>query len=103
MSLRALNGMSLIVCSSWPNRLPNQKFSLGIGSGAVIRQDDCDSTRIPVHIFEAISEIRDFMRLQRNKNLRLGFVPTMGALHDGHLSLVDIAQKTSDGVIISIL
>jgi len=37
------------------------------------------------------------------KNLRLGFVPTMGALHDRHLSLVDIAQKTSDGVIISIL
>jgi pantoate--beta-alanine ligase len=43
------------------------------------------------------------MRQQRNKNLRLGFVPTMGALHDRHLSLVDIAQKTSDGVIISIL
>jgi len=56
-----------------------------------------------VYIFEAISDIRDFMCQQRNKNLRLGFVPTMGALHDGHLSLVDIAQKTSDGVIISIL
>ena len=56
-----------------------------------------------MHIFEAISDIRDFMRQQRNKNLRLGFVPTMGALHDEHLSLVDIAQKTSDGVIISIL
>jgi pantoate--beta-alanine ligase len=43
------------------------------------------------------------MRQQRNKNLRLGFVPTMGALYDRHLSLVDIAQKTSDRVIISIL
>ena len=55
-----------------------------------------------MQIFEAISDIRDFTRQQRNKNQRLGFVPILGALHDGHLSLVDIAQKASDGVIVSI-
>ena len=55
-----------------------------------------------MQIFEAISDIRDFTRQQRNKNQRLGFVPILGALHDGHLSLVDIAQKASDGVVVSI-
>ena len=58
-------------------------------------QGSCDAG---VHIEEDA-----MMNQQRNKNLRLGFVPTMGALHDGHLSLVDIVQKASDGVIISIL
>lgn len=38
----------------------------------------------------------------RNKGKLIGFVPTMGALHAGHISLVDLAKKKSNCVVVSI-
>lgn len=39
---------------------------------------------------------------RRHREVRIGFVPTMGALHGGHLSLVDIARRHCDVVVVSI-
>ncbi len=44
----------------------------------------------------------DAMRATRQKSRRLGFVPTMGALHEGHLALVRAAKAQSDVVAASI-
>ena len=53
-------------------------------------------------IFATIHEMRSESRALRRAGRRLGFVPTMGALHEGHLSLVRAARASSDVVAASI-
>ncbi len=49
-----------------------------------------------------ISDLRAWTRAQRAAGRRVGLVPTMGALHEGHLALVDEARRRSDAVVMSI-
>jgi pantoate--beta-alanine ligase len=51
---------------------------------------------------ETIEDMRSACRAVRGNGQRLGFVPTMGALHDGHLSLVRAAKASCDLVAASI-
>src|SRR6266849_11220202 len=53
-------------------------------------------------LVRTISEMRALSRSARSKGARLGLVPTMGALHEGHLSLVRTAREKSDLVAASI-
>jgi pantoate--beta-alanine ligase len=51
---------------------------------------------------ETISGIQSFVAACRKKGLSVGFVPTMGAFHEGHLSLMHQARRDSDAVIVSV-
>jgi pantoate--beta-alanine ligase len=53
-------------------------------------------------IIRTIDEMRKASRAARSQGQRLGFVPTMGALHEGHLALVRAAKAQSDIVAASV-
>jgi pantoate--beta-alanine ligase len=52
--------------------------------------------------FSKIEEIKSYLRLQQSLGQKIGFVPTMGYLHEGHLSLVRRAVKENDLAVVSI-
>lgn len=51
-------------------------------------------------ILRTVREIQEYTRGLRDKTI--GLVPTMGALHEGHMTLVEAAKKASDIVIVSV-
>jgi pantoate--beta-alanine ligase len=53
-------------------------------------------------IIKDISSMRKFIKQCKLQNKSIGFVPTMGALHEGHLSLIKKARRENDIVIVSI-
>ncbi|KAJ2079898.1 pantoate-beta-alanine ligase [Coemansia sp. RSA 988] len=55
-----------------------------------------------VLVLHTVAEVRAWRQTQREQNKSVGYVATMGALHAGHLSLVDTAAKVCDSVIVSI-
>jgi pantoate--beta-alanine ligase len=55
-----------------------------------------------MRVVKTINEVREAVRGVRKQDQTIGFVPTMGALHDGHLSLIRAARQECDFVVVSV-
>lgn len=53
-------------------------------------------------LFKSIIALQKYLNLQKNSQLSVGFVPTMGALHQGHLSLIAMSKAKCDITVCSI-
>ncbi|UNE54829.1 pantoate--beta-alanine ligase [Bartonella machadoae] len=55
-----------------------------------------------MRILKTIAEVRHSLKEERRLGRSIGFVPTMGALHEGHLALVQQARAMCESVVVSI-
>jgi pantoate--beta-alanine ligase len=53
-------------------------------------------------VAKTIESVRNLVKAARSKGKKIGLVPTMGALHIGHISLIEAAAKKCDFVVVSI-
>ena len=70
------------------------------GNGMI--PDSIFEKRIAMKIIRTLYDMTEYRTRQRDRGASVGFVPTMGALHEGHLSLVEKAVKENAVTVVSV-
>lgn len=68
----------------------------------IIRDDERDFRARPMRLIETVRAMRSWSEAERRAGRRIVLVPTMGALHEAHLSLVRTAKRAGDRVVVSL-
>lgn len=55
-----------------------------------------------MQLIKTSKDLTEWVQIHQSNNKTIGFVPTMGALHEGHISLINNAKQTTDIVVASI-
>ena len=55
-----------------------------------------------MHVLRTLKELHQFVIEKKQAGKEIGFVPTMGFLHEGHISLIHLSKKYADVTIASI-
>ena len=58
--------------------------------------------KTPMHIFDGKAALIDYLKSSKTSVSSVGFVPTMGALHQGHLSLIQLSMLENKATVVSI-
>jgi pantoate--beta-alanine ligase len=53
-------------------------------------------------VFKKVADLQAFIRAEKKAGKTIGFAPTMGALHAGHVSLVEMSKQATDCTVVSI-
>jgi len=55
-----------------------------------------------MELVKTVEDLQSFLTTCRTEGQKIGFVPTMGALHEGHLSLIRASKQKTDATVCSI-
>ncbi len=71
---------------------------MGTGTPSTFTERCCQSV---MQLFRTVIDLQKFVRTAKKAGKTIGLVPTMGALHEGHASLIKAAARENDLVIVS--